>query len=464
MHIEINQHTKFGIIGLGKTGIATYNFLKSKARVICYDDKYADKCTEVLSEKVTNINDNLWTELDYIILSPGIPTKFPKPHKAVEIAQKFNIPIVSDIDIFFSYYKNLSFKPLYIAVTGTNGKSTTCKLLQHIFSHYTIIGNIGNPALDNVKDIDGVNISSFQNIAKDSGYVIELSSYHLEIIKSFTPDIAVITNIDSDHLDRHGTLENYIQAKFNIASQMNKSQVLLANIDDKHIKQNLYKVKNTNIVTFSLCDSKADIHTNEGSIIYKGEKIKLPNNKFLPGEHNLYNILASYGVSKHITTNLDRDRDVDFFIDRVNSFQGLPHRLQFIRKIDDIEFYNDSKATNTQACFQALNTFKNIFWLAGGVFKEENIDFLLELIKTNVQKAYLYGQAKEMFAKQLTAIRVEFTVLNNMQESFYNAFDDAKRSVATNKTILLSPSCASFDQFENFEQRGQKFVELIVNL
>lgn len=445
--LKIEKGKRVGIFGLARTGEAAYLALQNIAHVICYDD--GDNNREDFASKYGNHSliatiDPAWTKLDYIILSPGVPTTFPKPHPLVLLAKDNNIPIISDIDLLYKARPNSH----YIGITGTNGKSTTTSLIYHILSekHYDIGGNIGTPTL------------SMKNEAK--GYVIELSSFQLDITHLLSSNIAIILNITPDHIDRHGTFENYTLSKKSLIENLASNGTAILNLDNKITKamfQELHaKMTNIRFLPFSTTEIiEGGVCVRDGKIFDKiSAELKeyvLPKNKSLQGKHNFENIAASYLAA------LSSGLDAEYIIYKLETFVGLPHRMQFVGSKFNIDFYNDSKATNSDAASKSIAALKNIYWLAGGVPKEGGIGGLKPLF-SNIKKAYLFGEAKNLFAQEIgTDINVQ--ICENMEEAFLLACADAKLDPIPSN-ILLAPACASYDQFKDYEERGNQFIEL----
>ena len=292
-----------------------------------------------------------------------------------------------------------------------------------------------------------------------SGYVLELSSFQLDLLKSFKAKIAVLLNITPDHLDRHQTMDLYIAAKKKIFERMDKDSFGIINVDNDISRKVFLELKNEsriNLIPISTCKILDKGISILNSKIYDNisEKliIDLPPNKYLQGIHNLENIAASYAACRTIDINPEQ------IITSINTFQGLPHRMHYIGIIKGINFYNDSKATNVQAASMSIGALDNIYWLAGGVAKEGGIE-QLESLFNKIKKAYLFGQDKELFAKTLKN-KVDFEICQNLEQAFNFAFIDAIKSTDKLKNILLAPACASYDQFKNFEQRGELFTKL----
>lgn len=420
IRLTSEKSKKIGIFGLARTGIAVYKSLAGIADLVCWDDNESNRAS-INPSDLYSLEDNIWGKLDYIVLSPGIPLHFPKPHKVVEIARANSINITSDIELLYKARPSAK----YIGITGTNGKSTTTSLIGHILGNtFSVGGNIGDAALD---------------ISDAKGFVLELSSYQLDLMSEFKPNVAVLLNITPDHIDRHGSLEGYIEAKKRIWRNMSSLDTLVIGIDNE-ITESIYRDLTSQNASFNIIPFSS-----------KNSELVLPYNEFLLGMHNRENMLAAYMATKAM------GYEDNIIFDKISTFKGLKHRLQFIGSYRNIKFYNDSKATNAASTFHALNALENIYWLAGGVPKEGGIMELMPLMH-KVKKAYLYGQSKEEFANTLIG-KVDFVVSDTMEEVMNKAVLDAKKSLEV-ANILLSPACASFDQFKSFEDRGDEFIKL----
>lgn len=415
----MKKKVQVGIFGLAKTGSASFAYLGSSA-ICCWDDNENNRINFALryrNEILHDITDPLWQELDYIILSPGVPLHFPKPHNIVKIATQFQIPLISDIEWLYMSHPNAR----YIAITGTNGKSTTTALIGHILGEsFAVGGNIGVPALSLPMENDG--------------YVLELSSYQLDLLSSFRANIAVLLNITPDHIERHGSMDGYIAAKKRIWQNMRNGDYLVIGIDND-ITHKIY-LELEGKVPFEL----VPISANDN----------IPKSKFLLGSHNRENLAAAVAVAKILGIT---QQEIE---EKVASFKGLPHRMQYVGSNNNVAFYNDSKATNSDAASKSLSALEDIYWLAGGLPKEGGIEPLKSLFP-RITKAYLFGAAKDEFAQTLIKSKVDFIICDNMSEALELAYKDA---MGKKVNILLAPACASFDQFESFEHRGEEFIRL----
>ena len=410
----------FLVYGLGSTGHSVIKYFKKRRihNFYVWDDNVKLR-KKFGSKNVVNLK-NILKEVDYIVLSPGISLKKTKYKKNLI---KFRKKIITDIDLL--YLSNSKFKS--IVVTGSNGKSTTCKIIAHLLKknkfNVELGGNIGTPVL-NLK------------IKKNIFFVIEASSFQLSHSKFIHPNYAILLNITNDHLDWHGSMQDYIKSKFKIFDLQKKNNFALVNDNFKNIfKRKKYLSK---LVSFKLKD-------------YKKIKFKI-NNKYLKSSTNDENMNFVYALAKILKINNHS------FIKSMSSFVGLPHRYEIFFKRKGITFINDSKATSLQATKFALSSSKNIYWILGGLPKDKDkID--LKYIKNNIIKSYIIGKNIIFFKKQLQN-KVQFSVTKNLKNAIISALKDIKLLKKINNTILLSPGAASFDQFENFENRGNEFKKL----
>jgi len=443
---------KIGILGLGISGISSFEFLKPIAKeIICWDDRNPEKLDD---EFMIPLSDKRWQELDVIIISPGIPNS----HDIFSLAHKHNILISSDIETFLNNNSNSKI----IAITGTNGKSTTTSLIHHILSKndmdYHMGGNIGKSVLSLPQHKEG--------------YVIELSSFQLDLLQELNPDISVLLNITPDHTDRYSTNTEYCDSKKRILSKDGINIIGTSGKDSCNIYENLRSEGEKRLIpigkkykNLSFRKSEASIcedYTESQEIGISCTSNLLVDNFFdkisydiepvksLIGTHNQENIAASFAVCRSVGI---MGKDI---IKHLKTFQGLKHRMQFLGSRQNIHFYNDSKATNTDAAAASLSSLDNVLWLAGGVFKEKDLSALDDAIK-NIRKAYLFGKSKQLFADYLQNNNVEYEVHDTMEDAFYASINELKEELQYN--ILLAPACSSFDQFRNFEERGDSFIE-----
>ncbi len=412
------KELSFLVYGLGLTGRSVVKFFEKNniKNFTVWDDfnknLYQKKRSKNLKKSIK--------EVDYIVLSPGINLKTSRYKK---ILKKFKNKIITDIDLIYLIKRfNKS-----IVITGTNGKSTTCKILDHLLKKngYKVLlgGNIGTPILNH-------------KINKKNFLIIEASSFQLNYSKFISPDYAILLNITNDHLDWHGNMKNYIQSKFKIFQNQKKNQYSLVNENFR----TLFKSKNL--------FGKLVVPKLQKYQIFK-PKIKNP---YLCSNINDENMSFIFYLSKLLKISEKS------FIKSLKNFKGLPHRYEIFLKKKNCTFINDSKATSFQATKFALKNTKNIFWIVGGLPKK-NDRLILKDINKNIIMSYIFGKHKIFFKKQLQN-QVNFNVFKNLNNALHQAVKDVKFLNKKDSTILLSPSSASFDQFLNFEKRGAEFKRL----
>ncbi len=419
--VSINNFKKlsFLVYGLGTTGLSVINFFKKNGikNYKVWDDKNKNLYKKFRPNNLAKAA----KECNYIILSPGISLK--KSKNKIKL-QKYKNKIITDIDIVFL------FKRFYksIVVTGTNGKSTTCKIIEHVLKKngFKVLlgGNIGNPIL-NLK------------ITKRNFLVIEASSFQLAHSKYINPDYSILLNITNDHLDWHGSMKNYINSKLKIFELQKKNQYSFLN---KKFKKSF---KKRNFLGKLIIPNLKE---------YKKIKFKI-NNSYL--KSNINNENMSFVLKLSHTLKINNES----FFKSLSSFAGLPHRHEVFFKRKNCTFINDSKATSFQATKSALENNKNIYWIMGGLPKKKD-KFILKNLKKNIIRTYIIGLNINFFKKQLTN-KVNYFIAHNLKNSIIQILKDIKFYKKKNNVILLSPASASFDQFSNFEERGEKFKRLV---
>ena len=426
---EKYQNKKIAIYGMGLTGISAAKTLKKlKAKVFCWDDnRQVRKKINKLNFKVEKfwLSQNL---IDKIIISPGIDINKCK----IKNYLKKNINrIITDLDLFFE----LNRSALVISITGTNGKSTTCKIIEKILKtaglNVNTVGNIGSPILYSTK-------SKKKNI-----FILEISSYQLEYSKLIQSKHAAILNISPDHLDRHKNIKNYIKVKSKIFFAQRNSDYSYINSTNKYSKtiKKIFKLKKLK--------SKL-IEVNKFGF---NNFLKNINNKYFLSNGNIENLLFAYKIAKNLKIN------DEVIIKAINRFRGLPHRQETILSNKKLLCINDSKATSFDASLQSLLNFNKIYWIVGGLPKHQDY-FDLKGVKKRIVKAYIIGKKTSFFKKQVKN-KIAYTISKNIKKAIDDIQGDLKLNKNLKSTILLSPAAASFDQFDNFEQRGMYFKNLI---
>ena len=416
---------KLLIYGFGKSGKACLNYLNKKNNISIFDDNKKIIPKKLKNSKFINKVKINHEKFDYIIISPGINIKKCSLKKYLNKHKK---KIITDLDIF--YLENLN--NLKITITGTNGKSTTAKLIFEIFKKHNkdvrLLGNIGKPVLAEKK------------IAPRTIFVIEASSYQIEYSKYFKTDHAMILNINPDHLERHETIQNYTRAKFKLILNQNKSGFAYLDKKNKYlsneIKKSKFKSKLINV-----------------NLNYIKKINNLINNPYFRNNNNLNNLSFVFELSKII--NLSKSK----ILKVVNSFKGLKFRQEIIFKNKNLTIINDSKSTSFSSSLNLLMSYKNILWLVGGMPKKGDKLELPKRYYHNI-KSYIFGKNKTFF-KKIFKNKIYFQTFDNLEETLKKIILDINFTKQKNINILFSPAAASFDQFKNFEHRGEYFNYLI---
>ena len=409
---------KILIYGLGKSGISSFRFLRNKADIYLFDDLKNTHPKQISKLKLLKI------KFDIIIISPGINIFNCKLSKFLKLNKK---KIYTDLDVFFTFFKNKC-----ITITGTNGKSTTAKILYEVLKDQKkdvrLIGNIGNPPLNEKK------------ISKNTIFVIEASSYQLDYSQLFSSKYSIILNIKPDHLERHKTLQNYVDAKFKLLDSQSKSCLAFVKSDDVLISRKLKTKKfNCKIV-------KVNTKKNYNDFL----EIK---NKYFLTESNRENLSFIIELAKKLKLK-------NYLLQKtIKNFKGLKYRQQIILQKKNLTIINDSKSTSFSSSVGMLKKDSNILWLLGGIYKKGD---KLELKKKDLSNvtAFIYGENKNFFNKQFRS-KVKFKNYKNLQDAVKNVFSIIKKKRSVKYTILFSPCAASFDRFKNFEERGLYFNRLV---
>ena len=420
---------KILIYGLGKSGLSSYYFLKKNNNLYLYDDDkkvIKDKKIKKIFIRPENIFKN---NFDFIVISPGININTCSLKNFLKKNLK---KIITDLDIFYSHY----FKNRNITITGTNGKSTTAKILFDILKNQKfdarLTGNIGNPILSEKK------------ITSKTIFVIEASSYQIEYSKKFKANYALILNISPDHLERHGTFINYVKSKFKLFSNQTKQDYSFFDIKNKYLKKEIKKSKIYSQI----------IKVDTKSINKHIRRIKNPYFLTEGHQNNLAFIFAITKKFRLKKTNLFKV---------INNFKGLKYRQQIIYQSKELTLINDSKATSYSSSINILKSLKKVFWIVGGVPKFGDQFFMTKKDCINF-KVYIYGKNKNHFIKQLKN-KIDYQSFNHLKDALKKIIFDIKNEKKNeHKTILFSPSAASFDSFKNFEDRGKKFNILVKKL
>ena len=415
---------KILIYGLGKSGLSSYKFLDNKAKVYLFDDNLNKKFKNYTNQRLKNYKEIYKLKFDIIIISPGIDIL---NCKLSGFLKKNKSKIYTDLDIFYSFYKNKS-----ITITGTNGKSTTAKILHEVLLDQKydsrLIGNIGNPVLSEKK------------INKNTFFVIEASSYQLDYSKLFTSKYSAILNISPDHIERHKSLKNYINAKFKLLNSQSKDSIAFVKKNDPLIKKELKSKKfNPKIIRVDLKKTN--------------KLIKLIKNNYFLSSGNLENLSFVHQISTKLNLNIKK------LIKTLNRFKGLKYRQQTIYENKNLTIINDSKSTSFASSENLLKNLKNVYWILGGIPKKGDI---LNLSKNHCKnfKTYVFGSNYKSF-KLNAKNKIKIKHLKYLKDVLDEIFSDLKNNKIKKNIILFSPAGASFDNFKNFEDRGKYFNQLI---
>lgn len=443
------------VVGTGKSGIAAATLLQREgATVILQDGNAALSESEVesrLPDEVSatvvigDLEESEFNNIDLVVLSPGVPTDLPM----VENFRMNQVPVWGEIELAYQ-----TGKGRVAAITGTNGKTTTTALTGEIMSSFYqsvyVVGNIGNPYTDIALET-----------TDESIIVAEMSSFQLETVETFCPQVSAILNITPDHLNRHHTMENYIQAKLAITKNQTPDQVCVLNYEDETLRQMAEKIE-ASIVYFSSQRELSDgIFLNpQGDMIYcsNGEKETVLNVKEmnLIGMHNYENAMAAVAISIHMGVPIDCIRKV------VREFKAVEHRIEYTRTVKGVRYYNDSKGTNPDAAIKGIGAMDAKTYLIGGGYdKKSNYDEWIRSFDGKVKKLLLMGQTKTDIARACDACGfADYQLVDSMEE----AVDICYREAEEGECVLLSPACASWGMYPNYEVRGKHFKELVAAL
>ena len=441
------------VFGLGRTGLtAARALIAGGAKVALWDEKPASReAAAAEGFPVVDLEAADWSQFAALMLSPGVPLTHPKPHWTVDKAKAAGVEILGDVELFARTVNAAPIhkRPKIIAITGTNGKSTTTALVGHLCASAGRDTRIGG----NI----GLGVLGLEDMHGGAVYVLELSSYQLDLTSSLKPDAVVLLNISPDHLDRHGGMEGYIAAKRRIFLNQGKGDTAIIGVDDPWCQQICTEITAANRRTiWPISAGKAmgrGLYVLQG-VLYDatGERVvemaDLLRARSLPGRHNWQNAAAAYAAARAIGI------PAGDAVEGLMTFPGLAHRMETVGKIGKVRFVNDSKATNADAARQAMSSYPKFYWIAGGVAKAGGIDDLKDLFP-RVATAYLIGEAAKPFAATLAG-KAEVKMSGTLDKAVQQAYADAAAS-GEDAVVLLSPACASFDQFSDFEARGEAF-------
>lgn len=442
------------VAGSGKSGIGAANLLKKVgASVIIYDGNDKLNRKEILSKLelsenveviLGELNDDIIQKIDLMILSPGIAIDAPFVNRIREAG----VPIWGEIELAYVVSKGR-----LAAITGTNGKTTTTALTGEIlsayYSHVDVVGNIGNPYTTTAFETD-----------QNSVTVAEISSFQLETIHTFKPDVSAVLNITPDHLNRHYTMECYTDVKMSITKNQDDNQPVILNYEDEILREYAPKLHNKIIWFSSQRKLEQGIFLDGKNIIYKDGKeekiITTTGNTNLVGIHNIENIMAAIGI----TINMGVPADI--IKEAIRKFRAVPHRIEYVDTVDDVIYYNDSKGTNTDASIKAIQAMSRpTVLIAGGYDKKVSFDDFAKELNGKVKCLVLLGQTAQQIADTVKKYGFENIIFADSLEA---AVTECRKAACPGDAVLLSPACASWGMFDNYEQRGDMFKELVYDL
>jgi UDP-N-acetylmuramoylalanine--D-glutamate ligase len=439
---------KVALFGLGGSGIATGRALgEGGAEVLAWDDNPESVArAEAEAIAVGDLRAADWSGFSSFVLSPGVPLTHPKPHWTVELARGAGVEIIGDVELFARERIAQAPAAPFIAITGTNGKSTTTALTAHILRSAgrdtQMGGNIGRAVM------------TLDPLAADRFYVVECSSYQIDLAPSINPTAGVLLNLTPDHLDRHGTMQHYAAIKERLVSG---SDTAIIGVDDIYCNQIADRLEKAGrqVVRISKRLPLPDGYFADGTSLMEAIDGRYSRIAFLDGigslrgQHNAQNALAAVAACLKVGLDLGEIQS------GLESFPGLAHRMEQVGRKGNVLFVNDSKATNADASAPALSSFPRIYWIAGGLPKEGGIEPLRSYFG-RIAKAYLIGEAAPAFSATLGEA-VPYEISGTLAAAVEHAARDAAEDAAGEAVVLLSPACASFDQFRNFEIRGDAF-------
>ncbi len=440
---------KVALFGLGGSGLVTARALVAGgADVTAFDDN-PDSVARAQAEGIPtgDLRAVDWSKLSAFVLAPGVPLTHPKPHWSVDLARAAGVEVIGDIELFVRERRAHAPDCPFIAITGTNGKSTTTALIAHILTacgrDTQLGGNIGTAVL------------SLEPPKAERFYVVECSSYQIDLAPTLNPTAGILLNLTPDHLDRHGTMQHYADVKERLVAG---SGTAVVGVDDSFCTLIADRLERAGVTVWRI--SKRNVVANglyaEGSQIFRADGgtssllVDLDGIQTLRGSHNAQNAAAAIAACLAVGVSVDEVKA------GLNSFPGLKHRMQPVGRRGNVTFVNDSKATNADAAAPALSSYNRIYWIAGGLPKAGGISSLSPLF-SHIAKAYLIGEAAAEFAATLGEA-VPYEISGTLEKAVEHAARDAQEDGRDGNVVMLSPACASFDQYKNFEIRGDSFV------
>src|ERR1700687_4284002 len=446
------------VFGLGGSGLASCHALKAGGAEIIAGDDNADNVAKAAQAgfMTADLRQVSWANFAALVLTPGAPLTHPAPHWTVLAAREAGVEVIGDIELFCRERRRHAPDAPFVAITGTNGKSTTTALIAHLmrFAGYDtqMGGNIGTPILP------------LQPPRMGRVHVIEMSSYQIDLSPSLDPSVGILINVSEDHIDRHGTLEHYAAVKERLVASVQPQGTALVGVDDGWSRNAAHRIEQSGrrVVRVSVRNPLPDGLYVDHETIWRAsggarsEVARIGGIGSLRGQHNAQNAACAsacalaLGVSGEVLQGALR------------SFPGLAHRMEQMGRRGSVLFVNDSKGTNADAAAHALSSFADIFWIAGGKPKLGGISGLTGYFP-RIRKAYLIGEAAKEFAATLEG-KVAYEITETLDVAVASSARDAEASGLADPVVLLSPACASFDQYRNFEIRGARFRDLVTAL
>ena len=447
--LGILKGSSFVVLGLARSGLATARALKAAGiDCIAWDDSAASREAAVRAGlDVADPTGIDWSRITALIISPGIPSTFPEPHPVAAAARAAGKKIVCDVELLARAQAGARF----VAITGTNGKSTTTALIGHVLGQAGVRcevgGNIGRGALD------------LAPLGEDGLYVLELSSYQLELLETFRAHVAIWLNITPDHIDRHGDLAGYVAAKENIFARQKAGDCAVIGIDDqpsRAVYDRLTARRGIAAIPVKLEEPVAGgVSFRAGMLVdADGYTVDFSDVPTLPGDHNAQNAASAWAACRWL--DVPREK----IVAGLRTYPGLPHRQERVASVGRVVYVNDSKATNADATARALSSYRDIYWILGGQAKEGGVAPLAPWFE-RIRHAFLIGEATELFAAQLDG-KISYSRCGDLKSALDAAHERAQREASGLEegglaVVLLSPACASWDQWKSYEHRGDAF-------
>ncbi|HYD07160.1 MAG TPA: UDP-N-acetylmuramoyl-L-alanine--D-glutamate ligase [Reyranella sp.] len=442
--LSVLKGGSYVVLGLARSGLTTVRALMAAGiDCVAWDDNEAARGEAArIGARLVEPAGIDWSGITALVISPGIPNRLPKPHPVAAAARAAGKPLVCDVELLARAQSGNR----YVAVTGTNGKSTTTALIGHILQSAgapcEVGGNIGRGALD------------LAPLGGDGIYVLELSSYQLELLETFRAHVAVWLNITPDHIDRHGDMAGYVAAKEHIFDRQREGDCAIVGVDDDPSRTVFDKVvRRPRIAAVPVALDRpiaAGMSFRAGKLIdadgYLADFADVPT---LPGDHNAQNAACAWAACRWLEISREA------ILEGLKTYPGLPHRQERVAALGKVTYVNDSKATNADATARALSSYRNIYWIIGGQAKEGGVA-PLEPYFDRIRYAFLIGDASDLFASQLAG-KLPFERCGNLQSALVAAHARAQAEATEPAVVLLSPACASWDQWKSYEHRGDAF-------